>query len=35
MNFYEKYIFEYLPDPRYSDVEPFLNGLKEETINLD
>jgi len=35
MNFYEKYIFEYLPDPRYSDVEPFLNSLKEETKNLD
>lgn len=27
MNFYEKYIFDYLPDPRYCDVELYYNYL--------
>ena len=28
MNFYEKYIFDYLPDPRYCDVNEYISKLK-------
>ena len=28
MNFYEKHIFDYIPDPRYCDVESYLSKLK-------
>jgi len=28
MNFYEKYIFDYIPDPRYCDVEQYIKYIK-------
>jgi hypothetical protein len=32
MNFYEKYIFEYLPDPRYCDVNEYISELQKKNI---
>lgn len=32
MNFYEKYIFDYLPDPRYCDVNEYISEIEKKMM---
>jgi len=34
MNFYEKYIFDYLPDPRYCDVDDYIRSMTVVLNNI-